>query len=227
MSLDAAPAPSHAPEDRRVSVWVKLFVLFHLAAITSYSLPNAPKYMEDKKQPLALDTTNVRTTLKSLGANISDGTLYYNQHFIKPSPLKYYSMFTGFWQFWDMFSPNPASIDFYGTAEITYKDGSTSPYTYPRMYDMSIPEKYVNERYRKFYERAHLEQFRWEWPIFAQRVALVNFTNLRNPPVEVKLTRHWIFVAPPGKSQKPDYSSYTYFTYKVDQAKLLHDKENP
>lgn len=213
------------PEEKRVSPAVKLFVLIHLVAITSWALPNAPAYIQKKSNPLALDTRTAQTTARSLGAAISDGTLFYNQRYLKTSPLKYYTMFSGFWQYWDMFSPNPASIDFYGTAEITYKDGTKMPYTYPRMYELDNAHKYVSERYRKFYERAHLEQYRWEWPIFAQRVALVNYTNPNNPPVEVSLTRHWLFIAPPGKPQKTEYSSYKYFTYKVDQAKLAHDKE--
>src|ERR1041385_7538633 len=141
------------PPGKRVSVFVKLFIAFHVMAIVSWALPPPPQ-----NEDLAINRQSPKLFAQSLGRFVSDGTLHFNQHFIKTSPVRIYLMYTGFWQYWDMFSPNPASIDFYGTATITYKDGSTKPYTFPRMYEMCIPKKYVSERYRKFYERAHVEK---------------------------------------------------------------------
>jgi hypothetical protein len=180
------------PVPRRVSVFIKIFVAIHIVAITSWSLPTSPK-----NEKLGIDKTNAKTVFQSTGRLISDGTLYLNDNYVKDSPLKFYLLFTGFWQYWDMFSPNPAGIDFYGTYTITYMNGSKQEYTFPRMYELPISKKYITERYRKFYERAHTEGDKWEWPIFAQRVALAHYTDKNNPPVSVALTRHWYTITYP------------------------------
>ena len=241
MPKKSAAQPEPAPEKRGVSFWIKLFVLIHLIAITSWSLPDVQKDVASGQRKLTVDWQGFVSSFtdwrhpanavraagvlgRQMGGYISDGTLLVNERYVKTSPLKYYTLSTGFWQYWDMFSPNPASIDFYGTATITYQNGSTILYHYPRMYELSIPAKYVNERYRKFYERAHTEDDRYMWPVFAQRIALKNFTDPNNPPVRVVLTRHWLPIAAPGKPQQEDYNSYNYYTYTVDQKQMRKDK---
>lgn len=209
---------SSSPPKRRVSPWVKAFVFFHLLAITSWSLPKAPAGSDD----LRLDNSSAPAKMRSVGRIISNGTLLVNDKYIKTSPTKFYLLFSGFWQYWDMFSPNPASTDFYGTAKITYKDGTVKDYQYPRMYSLGLAEKYVSERYRKFYERAHPEAYQWIWPTFAQRIALKNFKDPANPPVKVVLTRHWLKIEQPGEPPATEYRSYDYFTYDVDQNLLYH-----
>ncbi len=229
-----------APRKRGVSFWIKLLVFVHVFAITSWTLPipansdekltiDAPPIV-DKPSATIVDKMSTRLNhvagvARSIGRNISDGTLIYNNRFVKASPLQFYVLSTGFWQYWDMFSPNPASIDFYGTASITYQNGITKEYGYPRMYDESIPKKYVTERFRKFYERANQDADSFLWPFFAQRMALDHYTEPNNPPVKVVLTRHWLVVAPPGKPQQKEYNHYSYYTYTVDLEKLKKDAE--
>jgi hypothetical protein len=192
------------PEGRRVSPWIKVFVVFHIAAITIWALPSPPSGILDGKQRGAL----------------GDRLLVFNQLHLKPSPVKYYLMPTGFWQYWDMFSPNPASIDFYGTAEVVFRDGTVRPYQYPRMFLLPLHTKYLKERYRKFYERAHLEANSYLWPTFAQRVALLHFEDPENPPVTVRLTRHWLQVSPPGEPQPTEYREHMYYSHEVDLEQL-------
>lgn len=134
-------------------------------------------------------------------------------------PIDMYLHFTGFWQYWDMFAPNPSHSDIYGDAEVIYKDGTVKRYIYPRMYDLSIPQKFFKERYRKFFERAGSDDYVYLFPSFALRVAL-EMDNPANPPVRVKMIRHWKAVAGPGKPQPKEYGSYNYFTYEVDQKEL-------
>lgn len=209
-TVSASPTP---PVRRRVFFLIKVFVLLHIIAITSWSLPNAPStdfaqlrqivahgdpsFAPANASGLQKIRAAIVPRLQAAGRIVSDGTLYENQVYVKDSPAKFYLLFTGFWQYWDMFSPNPASIDFYGTALVCYKDGTAKNYQFPRMYTMGIPKKYVSERYRKFYERAHTEDDSWIWPIFAQRVALINDYDPNNPPVKIVLTRHWYQIAPP------------------------------
>ncbi|MEA2554504.1 MAG: hypothetical protein QOJ65_2680 [Fimbriimonadaceae bacterium] len=224
MPREDAQDVSEPKPGRPVSRAVKLFVFLHLLAITSWAMPQPSSRLLSGEEKLEVDKSSVLAAARSIGRNLSDGTLLYNENYVKPSPLKFYLLFTGFWQYWDMFSPNPASIDFYGTATITYKDGTRKLYQYPRMYTMGTTEKYVSERYRKFYERAHLEDFKWIWPTFAQRVALLTYKDPANPPVKIVLTRHWLPIAPPGKPQQPEYSTYDYYTYTVDLESLKRER---
>jgi hypothetical protein len=114
-----------------------------------------------------------------------------------------------------MFSPNPAQRDYYGDAVVIYNDGKEEVFPYPRMYALSIPEKYVKERYRKFYERAHLESSTYLWMPFAQRIANLSNKYPGNPPKLIRLRRYWRDIAAPGTPQPSAYNSYMYYQYQV------------
>ncbi len=218
----AKPEPAaETPSPKQVSPWVKAFVFFHILAIFAWAVPNpATPYLNGTPWRLRTDGPT------NFAQSLNDGFRVWNFYVLKNSPLKFYDLSTGFWQYWDMFAPNPADTDFYGDAVITYQDGSTKIYDYPRMYKLSLFSKYIKERYRKFYERAHSEEYQYLWPQFAQYIALLNEQNPANPPVQVVLQRHWRTVAAPGKPQPEAYQSFAYFTYKVDQAKLNHDAQS-
>lgn len=201
------PDPS-ARTERNAPIWVKLFVAFHLVAITVWALPDPPKETLEGKRK-AFGTENI---------------LVWNRENAKAfQPIPLYLLTTGFWQYWDMFSPNPAQIDIWCDAQVVYKDGSTKHYQYPRIALLPLEMKFLKERYRKFYERVNQDQYSYLWPPFAQRIAhLMDDPN--NPPVEVLLTRHWLQVVPPGVKQPTEYNHYTYYDYAVDQKKLERDR---
>ncbi|RYG37648.1 hypothetical protein EON81_06045 [bacterium] len=189
------------PGADRVPWWTKVFVLFHIVAITVWALPNQPEAAIQGKAP----------------AYGTDKFLVWNAHTLKRNiPIQQYLFSSGFWQYWDMFSPNPASQDMYGSAMVTFKNGETRPYQYPRMYTLPIGERYLKERYRKFFERAHMEKYAYVWRVFARRIALENFKDPNNPPVTVVLSRNWLQVAGPGQPQAKEYSHYAYYTYAVE-----------
>ncbi len=198
MSVTAEPPQKNAPW------YVKAFVAAHLVAITAWALPNPPEGI-------------AKGTSKPVG---SDHILVWNQQHLKSfQPLYGYLFVTGFWQYWDMFAPNPSNTDLWADAEVVYRDGTRKPYQYPRIYLMPIPTKYPHERFRKFYERVNQEQYEFLWPQFALRIAYLN-DNPNNPPVTVRLRRHWLPIAPPGKPQQKEYNSFTFFEYAVDPVKL-------
>lgn len=118
-----------------------------------------------------------------------------------------YVIWTGLWHSWDMFSPDPLSLNFNVTAEITYRDGSTKIWEFPRMEKMSIGEKFQKERFRKWRERTRIDSYRLVWDDTARYVARLNNTNPANPPVTVVLERHWDIIAPPKKG---DYQPLTH-----------------
>jgi hypothetical protein len=107
-------------------------------------------------------------------------------NFFKP-----YVVFTGVWQSWSMFSPNPVSTDTYIGAVVHYHDGTTKPYTFPRMSLLGITAKYKQERWRKFIENTSTNSQMSYWPYLARYAALVNNPAPRtNPPVAVDLYRY-------------------------------------
>ena len=201
---------------RNAPRWLKVLVAFHVVAVTSWTLPRA----KPEELQVGIDTRSPKSAFTSLGRSIGDGVLLVNERYVRVSPVQTYLLTTGFWQYWDMFAPNPASVDYYGTAEVTFKDGSKLTYQYPRVYLLPIPAKYPNERYRKFYERASSESYQYLWPRFAKRVALISFENRENPPVNVKLFRHSLPIARPGKPEESQYIKKEYFAYDVQLSDL-------
>jgi len=136
------------------------------------------------------------------------------------APVQCYLFTTGFWQYWDMFAPNPSNIDFWCDCVIHYKNGSQSVYEYPRMYSLPISQKFLKERYRKFFERAHDDRYTYLYGAFGDRIALLNYHDPNNPPVKVEVLRHWREIADPGQPQQSGYYSYVYYTRIINQASL-------
>lgn len=212
-------------DDRESVSWVvKLVLFFHVAAITSWVLPEP--------------STAVSTGTK-LGT-ISDRILNVNSQYLKHSPVQLYVLSTGVWQSWDMFAPNPASVDIYPDALVTLKSGKVLNFSYPRMFDLSLIAKYQKERYRKFFEHANTDQYLY--PAFAKRVAYLTQTDPSDPVVKVTLRRHWLQVPrpvtfgeyskgllnglekgqitksvllPPNPPMPPTYKQFSYYTYNA------------
>lgn len=206
-----AKDPRNDPAERNAPRWIKAFVAFHLIAITIWALPNPPQEFLNGTRPIGIRTDSVKSFGQSLASTLTDGLLTWNSKYGKPSFLRFYTMSTGFWQYWDMFAPNPANTDRYGTATIRYADGTTEEWAYPRVYDLGIFEKYLKERYRKFFERAHDEPFIYLWSPFARRVAELATHTPANPVVQVTLRRHFMVIPPPDQPLPKDYNYFDYF----------------
>ncbi|MBN9501790.1 MAG: hypothetical protein BGO01_06285 [Armatimonadetes bacterium 55-13] len=217
-SKSASPKPT-----RNAPLWIKAFVAMHVVTITMWTLPLPKKPYREGTIGFGVKTSSPGEFVHSFSNTVTEGILYFNWKYIKSSPLMYYAGTVGFWQYWDMFAPNPASTDLYLTAEVTFKNGQVKPFKFPRVYDFSIPEKYAKERYRKFFENANGADERFASPYVAQRIALESFTDPANPPVTVTLTRNFYQIQPPGQPQPTEYSHFTYYTYQVDEQKLRRD----
>jgi hypothetical protein len=203
---------------------VKIFVPLHIVAITAWSLPNAPDAYRTNPRLLKIKTGSVKETVQSSAEMLRNGFLLGNERYVKDSPLKFYLLVTGFWQYWDMFSPNPASVDVYATIFVNYADGTKKQYPYPRVYDLPIQQKFMKERWRKFFERAGTSDYRYLWQPFGQKVARDMYTDPKNPPVSVELHRHELVVAPPGAPVNTKYSDELFYTVYVDRAVLNREK---
>lgn len=58
--------------------------------------------------------------------------------------------FTGMWQAWNMFSPNPTREDVTMFAEVTLTSGQKLEWTPVRMAELSLTDRYLKERWRKW-----------------------------------------------------------------------------
>lgn len=206
-----ADAPKVTPFGPKVHPLVVAFVVYHVLAITIYAIPKpSDDVLKGKVPPQG-----------------SDPLLKFNHLELKQWAIFYGYLYpTGFWQYWDMFAPDPAQTDAWCDAEVTFLDGTTKRFEYPRMKTLSIGEKYLQERYRKFYERVNMEETPFFWPPFGQAIAFKTATDPNSPPVKVRITRHFQSVMrhDDQKPTEPPYGSFPFFDYVVDQRKLFADK---
>ena len=206
----------------KVSPGVKFLVALHILCITIWALPNPRREYMTGSQKLGIRTDSL---VQSASQTATEGVLLMNWMYLKKSPLMYYPLSTGFWQYWDMFAPNPAAIDLYMEADVIYQDGKLLRFRYPRIFTMPTPLKYVKERYRKFYENVNSDDQAYIRPAVAQRIALESFDDPENPPVKVVLIRYFDKIEGPNERPDPNYKSVPFFTYRVDLTKLLRDAE--
>lgn len=210
------------PTRKRGVHWaVQVWVFFHLVMITSWSLPDPPKRMADryldKREGKQVPPVPAGQVVKDLPNYVLLG----NRFWIKDSPTRYYLYSTGFWQYWNMFSPNPANTDVWLDAVVTYQDGTQMVFEYPSMQKLNVFERYFKERFRKFVENTHGDRFSYKWPVIAQAVAYQSYQGDGNLPVMVTLRRHFKTVSPPDQRQDPEYKEYAFFNYMVDTERLL------
>lgn len=176
------------------TILVRILVAAHVAAITAWSLPRAPNaFLNGMAEPKG-----------------PDALLVANDRIVKPV-IQPYVLASGIWQSWDMFAPNPASADLWCSAEVEMADGSIQTVEYPRMKNLSLPAKYFKERYRKFFERTSGDDYHLFWPAFAAQMAKRAKSDPSNPPVKVRLFRHWRMIKPPGQPQPTTYERYRFF----------------
>jgi hypothetical protein len=201
----------------KVPVWVKAFVLWHIYAMTAWSLPRpAPALINGQIGP---SLSNIVSDPLAFGLLVN-----YRIKNEPWSPLFWYMQPTGLWQYWDMFAPNPSSMDVWLDAVIVLQDGSKVTRTYPRMALLSIPEKYVSERYRKYVERVNPDVHSWKRPELAQWMALQAATDPGNPPIQVELRRHFRIIQPYGRPTAEEDTTESMGFFQVDLAKLKRDK---
>ena len=90
-------------------------------------------------------------------------------------------------QSWRMFCPNPRAYSLHPYAIITFRDGSTAYYEFPRIEKMSQWDGMLRERVRKHYDDIMpWFEFRMFRPYIASHVAQALF-DPGNPPIQVSL----------------------------------------
>jgi hypothetical protein len=116
--------------------------------------------------------------------------------------IRPYMLWTGLYQSWDMFAPNPKSIDAYIKAVVFTQDRHMKVWTFPRMEELSFRERYPKERYRKFAEMLPDQKNEALWPGVAAHVARL-FNNPIDPPDKVVLIEFRADIKPGADESSP------------------------
>jgi hypothetical protein len=106
-----------------------------------------------------------------------------------------YFLWAGLFQSWDMFAPLPKSANAYIEAELIYRDGSRKTWSFPRMEQMGVTEKYFRERYRKFMDNLPRDENDPLLVDAARRIARLN-SSPNHPVKTVILIHKWSFIVP-------------------------------
>lgn len=100
-----------------------------------------------------------------------------------------YLLWTGLFQTWDFFAPNPRPVNSYIQAVAVSQDHHTSVFNFPRMELLSHAARYREERYRKFAEVLCDPSYSAMWPDVARHVARL-LDNSTSPPQMVILMKY-------------------------------------
>lgn len=132
------------------------------------------------------------------------------------SAVRPYVLWSGLFQSWDMFAPTPKSVNAHVEAIVIHKDGHVQNWTFPRMEQLSVSERYLKERYRKYVENLRQDANVALWPDAARHIARLN-DDVSNPPEIVILVRYWSDIVPRADlSYEPQRTHrQIFYEYKV------------
>jgi hypothetical protein len=107
----------------------------------------------------------------------------------------------GIEQGWALFGPGVRTYNGHTVADITFADGSTRVYEFPRMEMMDLFEKLRREKLRKlFVDNMYNDGFDAYLPSLARCIAQAN-NDPTNPPVLVAFTLKWVDMPVPDEKK--------------------------
>jgi hypothetical protein len=113
-----------------------------------------------------------------------------------------YLRWSGLFQSWDMFAPNPESVNSYIKAVVITHDHHMRVWTFPRMEELSLWERYRKERYRKFTDVLPAQENQALWPDVANHIARA-FARRGDSPDKVLLIQFRSDIKPGNDNAEP------------------------
>jgi hypothetical protein len=113
-----------------------------------------------------------------------------------------YMRWSGLFQSWDMFAPDPQAVNSYVKAVLITRDRRMQVWSFPRMEELSFGERLRKERYRKFVEVLPQQQFAPLWPDVAKHLAR-SLNNQADPPDKILLIQFQSDIRP-GAEESSD-----------------------
>jgi hypothetical protein len=122
--------------------------------------------------------------------------------------LRPFACLFGTFQAWNLFSPELRTTNGHATAIITFADGSTKFFEFPRMEKLDSVGKLKREKLRKlFLDNLSDSSYGAFRPAVARELAQAN-NDPNNPPQLVTLKFHWISTPPPENWLYRDHFPY-------------------
>jgi hypothetical protein len=130
-----------------------------------------------------------------------------------------YLGFFALYQDYSVFAPNPRSVNVHMEAVVTYADGSSRLWQYPRIERMNMWQRIIKERYRKFGD----DNIAWTLnnkflQDLARYVARITSSG-SHKAVMVSIVRYFAAIPPPpyglNTSLPPQFERQTLTTYEV------------
>jgi hypothetical protein len=112
-----------------------------------------------------------------------------------------YMQWSGLFQSWDTFAPNPPTANSFVRALVVMQDRHLHVWAFPRMEELSFSESYRKERYRKFVEVLQLPSNAALWPDVAKHIARL-FNSPAGAPDKVILVQYQSEI-PSGNAREP------------------------
>jgi hypothetical protein len=136
-------------------------------------------------------------------------------------PFNYYLWYTGLWQNFCVFVPNPKTYNIHLTAIVSFNDGSTAEWQFPRMETLDPFTRMLKERYRKWAnDNVNSNSYKVWWPDTGRYIAR-QYKDAPHAPILVTLVRHWTPIPAPGTSSEPQTEkTVAYYTYTVKREDL-------
>ena len=122
-----------------------------------------------------------------------------------------YLRWTGLYQTWDMFAPDPVKVNAYLKSVVMTQQRHVHVWSLPRMEELGYAERYRKERYRKFAEILPLPQNAPLWPDVARHLAGM-FPSKTDPPEKVILIQFVTDIVP-GTNESRETVARPYVFY--------------
>lgn len=130
-----------------------------------------------------------------------------------------YMLWTGLYQSWDMFAPNPKSKVEYIKAVVITKNRHMPVFGLPRMEELSYSARYQKERYRKFVENVLLDKNAAVWPDMIRHIARIYSNTPSDLPDKVILIRFDSEIQP-GQNAIPEPKPSIFYDDAVQDGDL-------
>ncbi|MBI3893013.1 MAG: hypothetical protein HY303_15955 [Candidatus Wallbacteria bacterium] len=117
--------------------------------------------------------------------------------------VKPYLLWTGCWELWDMFAPNPPDWNTRLEAVVTFQDGSQSTFDFARPELLPPARRFLEQLQRQWKDRLLRPEYAAALPDAAQYVARLHAAGSRRP-VRVRLRRISVSIPPPEAAAVPE-----------------------
>ena len=131
-----------------------------------------------------------------------------------------YMAWSGLFQSWDTFAPNPPTANTYVKAVVVTQDHRIHVWAFPRMEELSYGQRYFKERYRKFSEVMLQPSSAAILPDIAKHIAR-SFNSPTDPPEKVLMVQYQTDITPGmDKTRAPTPKEFAFYDDYVQPENL-------